>query len=169
MRAWSAAETPGPLSLTLATSIAGRLLGANTFTLRRFPWFGNNVTQEQWTEWQRRPRVYHSDVDVVRNALPSGTRYAVESSENLYASTPYSRPRQIDAHAVEGDYFAINTLPAKFATLNMAVVAANSFGVGRVRPHAFSIRPFSFEIASSLDGESVWVDPVPGTIGVVAS
>ena len=24
---------------------AGRLLGANTFTLRRFPWFGNNTTQ----------------------------------------------------------------------------------------------------------------------------
>jgi putative ABC transport system permease protein len=46
-------------------------------------------------------------VDVVRNALPSGTRYAVESSDNLYASTPYARPRQIDAHAVEGDYFAI--------------------------------------------------------------
>ena len=86
---------------------AGRLLGANTFTLRRFPWFGNHVTQEQWNEWQRRPRVYHADVDVVRHALPAGTRYAVESSENLYASTPFARPRQIDAHAVEGDYFAI--------------------------------------------------------------
>jgi putative ABC transport system permease protein len=86
---------------------AGRLLGANTFTLRRFPWFGNNVTMEQWREWQRRPRIYHSDVAVVRNALPPGTRYAVESSENLWASTPFARPRQIDAHAVEGDYFAI--------------------------------------------------------------
>src|ERR1700716_3448018 len=86
---------------------AGRLLGANTFTLRRFPWFGNNVTMEQWREWQRRPRVYHSDVEVIRNGLPSGTRYAVESSENLWASTPYARPRQIDAHAVEGDYFTI--------------------------------------------------------------
>jgi putative ABC transport system permease protein len=86
---------------------AGRLLGANTFTLRRFPWFGNNVTMEQWREWQRRPRVYHSDVEVIRNGLPAGTRYAVESSENLWASTPYARPRQIDAHAVEGDYFAI--------------------------------------------------------------
>ena len=86
---------------------AGRILGANTFTLRRFPWFGNNTTEEEWREWQRRPRVYHSDVEVIRNALPAGTRYAVESSENIYASTPYARPRQIDAHAVEGDYFAI--------------------------------------------------------------
>jgi len=86
---------------------AGRILGANTFTLRRFPWFGNNVTEEQWKEWQRRPRVYPSDVQVIRDALPPGTRYAIESQNNVYASTPYTRPRQVDAHAVEGDYFTI--------------------------------------------------------------
>ena len=32
---------------------AGRILGANTFTLRRYPWFGNNVTEAEWREWQR--------------------------------------------------------------------------------------------------------------------
>jgi putative ABC transport system permease protein len=95
------------MSKYMEEDFAGRLLGANTFTVRRYPWFGNNVTQEQWQEWQRRPRVYHADVDIVRNALPSGTRYAVESEENLYASTPWARPRQVDAHAVEGDYFEI--------------------------------------------------------------
>ena len=86
---------------------AGRLLGANTFTLRRFPWFGNNTTEEEWREWQRRPRVYHSDVELVRNALPAGTRYAVESQETLWATSLYARPRQIECHAVEGDYFTI--------------------------------------------------------------
>jgi putative ABC transport system permease protein len=86
---------------------AGRLLGANTFTLRRFPYFGNNTTMEEWREWQRRPRVFHSDVSVVRNSLPTGTRYAVESEDNVWAATRYARPRQVDAHAVEGDYFTI--------------------------------------------------------------
>jgi putative ABC transport system permease protein len=95
------------MSKYMEDDFAGRLLGANTFTLRRFPWFGNNVTEEQWREWQRRPRVYHADVALVRNALPAGTRYAVESEDNLWASTPYARPRQVDAHAVEGDYFTI--------------------------------------------------------------
>ena len=85
----------------------GRLLGANTFTLRRFPWFGNNTTEEQWREWQRRPRIYYADVDYLRGLLPAGSRSAVESAENIYASTPYARPRQVDAHAVDGDYFAI--------------------------------------------------------------
>src|SRR3954465_6249246 len=86
---------------------AGRVLGANTFTLRRFPWFGNNVTEEEWRSWMRRPRVYASDVDLVRSVLPSGTRYAVESQENVWASTPYARNRRVDGHAVEGDYFTI--------------------------------------------------------------
>src|SRR5690242_17803414 len=85
----------------------GRILGANTFTLRRFPWFGNNTTRDEWQEWMRRPRIYESDVRFLREALPSGTRYAVESQENLWATSQWARPRQVDAHAVEGDYFTI--------------------------------------------------------------
>jgi putative ABC transport system permease protein len=86
---------------------AGRILGANTFTLRRFPWFGDNVTEEEWKEWQRRPRVYPADVQIIRNSLPEGTHYAIDSQNNVYPTPPYARPRQVDAHAVEGDYFTI--------------------------------------------------------------
>jgi putative ABC transport system permease protein len=87
---------------------AGRLLGANTFTLRRFPWFGNNTTEGEWIEWQRRPAFYRSDVDFVSSILPPGIRWAVESQANIWASTPYTpRPRQVDAHAVDGDYFTV--------------------------------------------------------------
>jgi len=85
----------------------GRLLGANTYTLRRFPWFGDNTTEAEWREWQRRPRFYQSDVRLVASNLPPDSRWAVESQENAWASTPYVRPRQVDAHAVEGDYFTI--------------------------------------------------------------
>ena len=95
------------MSRYVEDDFAGRLLGANTFTLRRFPWFGNHVTREEWESWQKRPRVFHTDVSLIRNSLPSGTRYAVESEEQLWASTRTARPRQIDAHAVEGDYFTI--------------------------------------------------------------
>jgi putative ABC transport system permease protein len=86
---------------------AGRLLGANTFTLRRYPWFGNNTTREEWMEWQRRPRVYHADVQFVRSVLPEGTHWAIESQDNVMASTPFARPRTVEAHAVEGEYFNI--------------------------------------------------------------
>jgi putative ABC transport system permease protein len=85
----------------------GRVLGANTFTLRRFAWFGNATTEEEWRSWLRRPRIYPKDVALVRAALPSGTRWAVESQEMVWASAQYARPRQVEAHAVDGEYFTI--------------------------------------------------------------
>jgi putative ABC transport system permease protein len=84
----------------------GRLLGANTFTLRRYPWFAEG-TAADWRDWVRRPRFYQLDVRIVAGALPAGTRWAVESENNAWASSPHARPRQVEAHAVEGDYFTI--------------------------------------------------------------
>jgi len=95
------------MSRYMEDDFAGRLLGANTFTLRRYPWFGNNTTREQWLEWQRRPRIYHADVEFVKSVLPNGTHWAIESQENVMASTPWARPRFVEAHAVEGEYFNI--------------------------------------------------------------
>ena len=95
------------MSKYMEDDFAGRLLGVNTFTLKRFPWYQGNTTEEMWREWQRRPRVYYSDLDFVKSVLPAGTRYAVESQDQVRASSPFARPRQIEAHAVDGDYFTI--------------------------------------------------------------
>ncbi|HEX8851417.1 MAG TPA: ABC transporter permease [Gemmatimonadaceae bacterium] len=95
------------MSKYMEEDFAGRLLGVNTFTLHRFPWFNGNVTEEMWREWQRRPRIYYSDLRTVTSVLPEGTRYAVESQDNVRALSPYARVRQVDAHAVDGDYFTI--------------------------------------------------------------
>ena len=95
------------MSRYVENDFIGRILGANTFTLRRFPWFGNNTTREQWREWQKRPPFYQKDVRAIVAVLPNGSRWAVESQANLWATSPYARPRQVDAHAVEGDYFTI--------------------------------------------------------------
>lgn len=87
---------------------AGKMLGVNTFTLRRTPWFGDgNMTPEEWRAAQRNPRIVASDVDIVRSVLPPGTRYAVDNQQTLLASVRGVRPRQVEAHAVEGDYFTI--------------------------------------------------------------
>src|SRR5829696_8940628 len=84
----------------------GRLLGANTFTLRRLPWFQDG-TQADWREWLRRPRFYPSDVRVVASALPKDIHWAVESESQVWATTQWARPRQVEGHAVDGDYFTI--------------------------------------------------------------
>src|SRR5207247_6551149 len=71
----------------------GRILGANTFTLRRFPWFGNHVTEAEWRSWMRRPRIYPRDARLVRDVTPPGTRWAIESAEILYATAPNTNSR----------------------------------------------------------------------------
>jgi putative ABC transport system permease protein len=96
----------------------GRMLGANTFTVRRFPWFGNNTTEDEWREWQRRPRIFYEDAQYIRTLLPPDTRTAIESSENVWATTPFARPRQVDAHAVDGAYFQVK---------NYDIVAGRAF------------------------------------------
>ncbi len=95
------------MSKYMEDDFAGRLLGANTFTLRRYPWFGNNTTREEWMEWQRRPRIYAADVAFVRSVIPPGSRWAIESQDQTNGSTPYARPRPVEIHAVDGDYFTV--------------------------------------------------------------
>jgi len=86
---------------------AGRILGVNTFTVRRAPNFNPNTTDEQWREFLRRPRFYEKDAALVQSVLPSGSRSAITSETFLYASTPNARPRQVQAVATEADYFTI--------------------------------------------------------------
>ncbi|MDQ3674341.1 MAG: ABC transporter permease [Gemmatimonadota bacterium] len=96
------------MSSYMENEFAAKLLGVNTFTLRRFPWFGDGAgSEEEWRQWLRRPRIYHSDLALVAGALPPGSRYAVESQEFILASSQYARPKQVEAHAVDGDYFLI--------------------------------------------------------------
>ena len=91
------------MSKYVEEDFAGRILGANTFTLRRYPWFGNNVTEAEWREWQRRPRVFHADVEFIKGILPTGTKYAVESQERLYAGSQYvSREKLLPGNGGKG-------------------------------------------------------------------
>ena len=103
------------MSSYMENEFAAKMLGVNTFTLRRFPWFGDGAgSEEEWRMWLRRPRIYHSDLPLVASALPPGSRYAVESQEFLQAQSQWARPKQVEAHAVDGDYSrSRNTIPAR--------------------------------------------------------
>src|ERR1700682_4210194 len=92
----------------MKNDFAAKMLGVNTFTLRRFPWFGDGASsEEEWRTWLRRPRIYHTDLALLGSVLPPGSRIAVESQEYLQAQSQYARPKQVEAHAVDGDYFTI--------------------------------------------------------------
>jgi putative ABC transport system permease protein len=92
----------------MENDFAGKLLGANTFTVSRMPEISfGNVTEEMWRSWQRRPRLYEADARVMRDALPRGTPTAIECGTFAYALSPFGRRRQVQAVAADGDYFQI--------------------------------------------------------------
>ena len=96
------------MSRYLTDEFAARILGVNTFTLRRFPESEfSDVTNATWREWIRRPRIYRTDVNHVRGVLPEGVRSAVENIRFIYAVSPFNRPRQVMAIGTEDSYFNI--------------------------------------------------------------
>jgi putative ABC transport system permease protein len=87
---------------------ASRLIGTNTFTLRRFDNVGPGGNRGvDARAAQRRPLVRTTDVEAVRAALPPSMKSAVSSETFRYASAPGARPRQVQAVATEAEYFAI--------------------------------------------------------------
>jgi putative ABC transport system permease protein len=89
----------------------GKLMGINTFELRRQPniSFGD-VTEATWRDWQRRPRIRMSDVEPVVSVLPPGTRWSTASRDNARAESDYQRLREVEAIAINGEYFAIKKM-----------------------------------------------------------
>jgi len=90
---------------------AGKFLGVNTFNLRSFPDLQNDVTEAEWKAWQRRPKIHVDDALAVREALPPGTRWAMQDVTRTDASSPFAQggPRVL-AEAASPDYFLIKDL-----------------------------------------------------------
>jgi len=89
---------------------ASRLIGTNTFTVRRFDNVaggpgGNRGIDSRAA--QRRPLLRMTDVDAVRAALPPSMSSTVSSETFKYASAPGARPRQVQAVSTDANYFAI--------------------------------------------------------------
>jgi len=89
---------------------ASRLIGTNTFTVRRFDNVaggpgGNRGSDSRAA--QRRPLLRMPDVDAVRAALPPSMSATISSETFKYASAPGARPRQVQAVSTDANYFAI--------------------------------------------------------------
>ncbi|HEX7025244.1 MAG TPA: ABC transporter permease [Gemmatimonadales bacterium] len=54
------------MNVYMEDNFANKLVGLNTFQLRRMPNFNSgNITDEQWREWQRRPRINYVEAAYV--------------------------------------------------------------------------------------------------------
>src|SRR5471030_2976833 len=58
------------MSNYVENDFAGKIIGVNTFTLHRRANFNPNTTDDQWREFNRRPRIFAPEVEMVRAVLP---------------------------------------------------------------------------------------------------
>jgi putative ABC transport system permease protein len=98
------------MSNYVENDFAAKIIGVNTFTFRRRPNFNPNTTDDQYREFQRRPRIYVADAELVRSVQPIGNKSAIVNQSFIYASTIYARPRQAQVIATEASYFDIKKL-----------------------------------------------------------
>ncbi|HEX5409317.1 MAG TPA: ABC transporter permease [Gemmatimonadaceae bacterium] len=93
-------------------AFAGKFLGVNTFTVRRFPDFNmGDVTEAEWRSWQRRPYITVADGDAIRAVIPDSTQWSLLDMD---WTTPQSRyvngGPQVLTEAASPSFFAIKNL-----------------------------------------------------------
>ncbi len=98
------------MSSYMEHDFVGKLVGVNTVTLRQQPEIDGNMTEARWRAMQRWPRVLMTDVQPVVDALPPGTLWSAEGYDNVPVSSQWATPKQLQASAVEGDYFKIREM-----------------------------------------------------------
>jgi putative ABC transport system permease protein len=100
------------MSVYVEQDFAGKFLGINTFSLRPFPDINTgNVTDAEWKEWQRRPKITVDDAMAVKAALPDDARWAIQDARWLNVSSEYAGVgAQVLAEAATPQYFKIKDL-----------------------------------------------------------
>ncbi len=92
---------------------AAKIIGVNTFDVRRWPDFNPNESDEDWREMIRRPRIFGPEVALVKATLPASFRSAVVNESFVYGFAPGMRPRAVQAIATEASYFEIKKFGLK--------------------------------------------------------
>ena len=65
------------MNVYMEDQFANRLIGVNTFQLRRFPGMNmGNITDDVWREWLRRPRITYDDAAYVEARVRTPAVYS---------------------------------------------------------------------------------------------
>ena len=99
------------MNVYMEDQFANRLVGLNTFQLRRMPNFNaGNVTEEMWREWVRRPRINYSEAAAVEDRMETPALYSRWCSQNLDATWNGKIARQVDIWTADAEIFRIKNL-----------------------------------------------------------
>jgi len=99
------------MNVYMEDQFANRLIGLNTFTLRRQPGINTgNVTEETWRSWQRRPRISYADADYVSERLETPAVLARFCSDRMVIGYNGKQAKDIELMGTEPSYFEIKNV-----------------------------------------------------------
>ncbi len=96
------------MNVYMEDQFANRLIGLNTFQLRRTPGINmGNISEETWREWMRRPRISYGDAGWVRAKLATPARFARSCDDRARVIANGKAASDIEIVAADPDYFLI--------------------------------------------------------------
>jgi putative ABC transport system permease protein len=145
---------------------ANALIGANTFELRQRPSIVmDDVTEDVWREWRRRPRISYDDADYVRERIRTPATFAKFCADRVNVGYGGKVAKDVDLVGTEESYFPIR---------NYEITAGRTFTAQEVRA-ATPVLVVGSELADKLIpgldplGKTVQIGGLPyRIIGVVA-
>jgi len=96
------------MNVYMEDEFANRLIGLNTFQVRRMPNFNmGNITDDMWREWMRRPRINEQDAQAIRTKLATPAVFSRYCGEQLPVRAEGKTAKQIRVTVVDPAYFRI--------------------------------------------------------------
>jgi putative ABC transport system permease protein len=154
------------MNVYMEDQFANRLVGLNTFQLRRVPNFNmGNITEETWREWLRRPRINYAEARYIQAHLDTPALYSRSCDERLPVLAGGKTARDIEIVVADPDLFRIK---------NYDFDAGRPFTLQEARA-GLPVVVLGFEVASGLFpgvdpiGKHVAIGGLPyRVVGVVA-
>jgi len=98
------------MNVYMTEQFAGRIIGVNTFHLRRRPAFTPHVDDSTWRAWARRPRITFGDADAVTTAITAPVITAWESSDQVTIEAGGKKVLDVQVTGATERYFDIKNL-----------------------------------------------------------
>jgi putative ABC transport system permease protein len=96
------------MNVYMEDQFANRLIGLNTFQVRRMPGINTGeVSEETWRSWLRRPRLTYDDADYITARLRTPVSYSRYCSERLELRYAGKSARDIEVMGADAAYFGI--------------------------------------------------------------
>jgi len=96
------------MNVYMEDQFANRLVGLNTFQVRRFPGIQTgNVSDDTWRGWLRRPRITYADADFLEQRVTSPVAFSRYCDERMTVSRGSSLARDIEVMGADASFFAM--------------------------------------------------------------